>query len=315
MFKRPSASVLLCVLVAACGGGGGSDNSPTPVVGGATADNPAPPSTDTGNPPTQPTAPTAPEPTDPDEPDPAPAPAPAPAPTPSPTPSPAPEPPLPPVAGPGPGPAPAPAPAPAPGPSPTPVRLSALVTVAPEDGATISGIVPLEVRGTGMVRVELLAEIGGNPATYGRFTVSPDGTVAAFGMDTREMPNGPVIPLRILAYDKPDFSPGLISTTAMAGRRWIVRNGVTPKSRTEIRPTDAGCHPSILNFQREYDLTGVFEESVDHGIRWESIIRWPTRGAQISFSWSKALGDPSCTIVYTQGEPQAGNTALFKDLL
>lgn len=107
--------------------------------------------------------------------------------------------------------------------TPTPSVLSATVTQAPEDGARyLSGTVRLEVQGSGMRNVELLAETGYVPR-LGSFNVSADGTSAHFDLNTRLIPNGG-IKLRISAFDKPAGTSGTREVVAMPARTWIVGN-------------------------------------------------------------------------------------------
>ncbi len=100
--------------------------------------------------------------------------------------------------------------------------LTAALTSAPEDGARLSGIVRLEVSGSGMRNVELLTESGYSPR-LGRFDVSGDGRSASLDFDTSMIPNGGAR-LRISAFDAPAGTSGASEVIAMPPRLWLIRN-------------------------------------------------------------------------------------------
>jgi hypothetical protein len=108
----------------------------------------------------------------------------------------------------------------------------ATVTVAPADGATINGTVPLQVAGKSMVRVELLPPTGNAPV-LGSFSVSPDGTLASLQFDTGTLPNG-VLLSRISAFDQPAGTTAN-EAVAMPARTWILMNDPEP-TVTQIPP-------------------------------------------------------------------------------
>src|SRR5207237_290297 len=103
-----------------------------------------------------------------------------------------------------------------------PAGFTAAVTVAPAEGATVSGIVVLEVRGSGMANVELLPATGYTPK-YGVFTIPDNGTVAQLNFDTRTLTNGP-IQVRISAFNRPAGDPTASEIVAMPVRTWNINN-------------------------------------------------------------------------------------------
>jgi hypothetical protein len=159
---------------------------------------------------------------------------PAPDPTPSPSPSPAP--------GSGRSPSPSPSPVPSPDPdvgAPTPIldpdptptpdnpaAFAAQVTEAPADGATVDGIVRLEIEGSNIQNAELLPATGYEP-TYGQFTIAPDGNSAILNFNTTTLPDGP-IKVRISAFNRPAGDSGASEIIAMPARTWDIQNNTSP---------------------------------------------------------------------------------------
>ena len=112
-------------------------------------------------------------------------------------------------------------------PPPTTVPISATVTTAPADGASLSNTVRLEVRGNAIENAELLPPGGYTPA-LGVFTVSADKTMAWLDFDTRTLPNG-TLRARISAFDRPAGSTGATEVIAMPVRSWLLRNEPPPE--------------------------------------------------------------------------------------
>ncbi|HYC42787.1 MAG TPA: DUF4214 domain-containing protein [Noviherbaspirillum sp.] len=100
--------------------------------------------------------------------------------------------------------------------------FSAAIAVAPADGAAISGVVRLEVRGTGLVNVELLPSSGYEPL-YARFSVS-EGRLATLDLDSRRLPDGPIA-VRVAAFNVAAGGSGR-EITAMPTRTWHVSNSL-----------------------------------------------------------------------------------------
>ncbi|HJV79931.1 DUF4214 domain-containing protein, partial [Noviherbaspirillum sp.] len=91
-----------------------------------------------------------------------------------------------------------------------PPPLAVTLVKASPDGATLSGVVEIEVQGTGMENVELLPESGYTPV-LARFAVSADKTVARLSFDTRNLPNA-LFRVRISAFD---VAPGNFGATEL----------------------------------------------------------------------------------------------------
>jgi hypothetical protein len=90
--------------------------------------------------------------------------------------------------------------------------LVASISQAPAHTASVSGVVRLEVTGTGMANVELLPAVGYAPV-FGRFAVSADGTSAVLDWDTRYVVEG-FAAYRISAFDRPAGSAGAAEVVA-----------------------------------------------------------------------------------------------------
>lgn len=100
--------------------------------------------------------------------------------------------------------------------------FSSEISVAPEDGSEIRGVVRLEVRGAQMENVELLPASGYEPK-YGIFNISEDKSIAWLDLDTARLPNGP-IEVRVSAFDVPAGRPGAQEIIAMPARTWSIDN-------------------------------------------------------------------------------------------
>ena len=100
--------------------------------------------------------------------------------------------------------------------------FSASVTSVPAEGATVNGVVPLEVRGSGIANVELLPPTGYSPKA-GVFEIGENGTVARLNFDTRGLPDG-LLQLRISAFNRPAGDPTSAEVVAMPPRTWNVKN-------------------------------------------------------------------------------------------
>lgn len=100
--------------------------------------------------------------------------------------------------------------------------LIAETTLAPINGAIITGIVRLEVVGWNMRNVELLPPTGYRPV-YARFTVSEDGRSAFVDFDTRTVPNG-ALDVRISAFNRFIGDPEAREFVALRPHTWFVLN-------------------------------------------------------------------------------------------
>ena len=101
--------------------------------------------------------------------------------------------------------------------------LTAAVKSAPTEGTTVSGIVHLEIQGSGIVNAELLPASGYTPR-LGVFNVSADRTRAWLDFDTRSLPDG-VRDVRVSAYNVTAGQPRSREVIAMPPRQWNVANG------------------------------------------------------------------------------------------
>lgn len=111
-------------------------------------------------------------------------------------------------------------------PASSPAPITATVSAAPADGATISNTVRLEIRSNSIENAELLPPDAYAPR-LGLFTVSADKTMAWLDFDTRTLPNGTLL-ARISAFDRPAGAAGATEVVAMSTRRWLLRNNPPP---------------------------------------------------------------------------------------
>jgi hypothetical protein len=100
--------------------------------------------------------------------------------------------------------------------------LIAEATVAPLNGAIITGIVRLEVVGWNMRNVQLLPPTGYSPV-YANFIVSEDGRAALVDFDTRTVPNG-ALDVRISAFNRFISDPNGREFVALRPHTWYVLN-------------------------------------------------------------------------------------------
>jgi hypothetical protein len=106
----------------------------------------------------------------------------------------------------------------------------AQTSMAPADGAALSGIVRIEVSGNELANVELLPASGYLPR-YGVFNITADKTVAWLDLDTSRLPNGPLA-VRVSAFDKAAGQPGAREIVAMSARTWNINNAAPPANFT-----------------------------------------------------------------------------------
>lgn len=103
--------------------------------------------------------------------------------------------------------------------------LTATLAAAPAAGATVSGTIRLEVRGTRIANAELLPAQGYTPR-MGTFNVSADRTVAWLDLDSRSIPDG-ARDVRISVFNVTEGQPNAQETVVMPARRWNFVNGAT----------------------------------------------------------------------------------------
>lgn len=140
-----------------------------------------------------------------------------------------------------------------------PAALSAKLSAAPENGATISGTRRLEVRGTGLANVELLPPTGYSPK-HGIFNVSADRTYAWLDLDTRSLPDG-AHNVRISAFNVTAGQSGAKEIVVMPSRRWNVRNGTDPNFTTQLLM--APLHGEMISGKVRLDISGSGLQNVE----------------------------------------------------
>lgn len=167
-----------------------------------------------------------------------------------------------------------------------PMPFSAEVSMAPDNGEEISGIVRLEVRGAQMVNVELLPESGYTPK-HGVFEVSEDGRMAWLDLDTSRLPNGPAV-MRISAFNVAAGQSGAQEIVAMPARTWNIDNSDSAPSEpfsasVSAAPADGATVSGVIRLKiRGNGITnaellpatgysprlGVFNVSTDKTYAW-----------------------------------------------
>lgn len=142
--------------------------------------------------------------------------------------------------------------------APLPPGFTAAVTSAPADGAVVSGIARLEIRGSGIANAELLPATGYTPR-LATFNVSPDRTMAWLDLDTRTLPDG-VRDVRISAYNVTEGQAGASEAIAMPARRWTVSNGTGAYTATV---TMAPAHGEIISGTVRLEVRGSGMKNVE----------------------------------------------------
>lgn len=132
--------------------------------------------------------------------------------------------------------------------------FTASVSMAPAAGATLSGIVRIEVRGYDMQNVELLPASGYTPR-LGVFNITGDKTIAWLDLDTTRLPNGP-IDMRISAFNVPAGQPGAVEIVAMPARTWTISNAVPPASTFTAAVTSAPADGATVSGITHLELHG-----------------------------------------------------------
>ena len=127
-------------------------------------------------------------------------------------------------------------------------------TVAPSNGATLSGIVRLELRGNEMANVELLPGSGYMPR-YGVFNITGDRTVAWLDLDTTRLPNGPVS-MRVSAFNVSAGQPGAVEIVAMPTRTWNINNAIPPAASFTASVVTAPADGAVVSGITRLELRG-----------------------------------------------------------
>lgn len=137
--------------------------------------------------------------------------------------------------------------------------FAASVTTAPVNGAVVSGITRLEVRGSGIVNAELLPATGYAPK-LGVFNVSSDRATAWLDFDSRSLPDG-VRDVRISAYNAAEGQSGAAEIVAMPARRWDFRNGSAASFTSTV--TMAPVHGEIVSGRTRLEVRGSGMKNVE----------------------------------------------------
>lgn len=125
---------------------------------------------------------------------------------------------------------------------------------APADGAVISGVVRIQVRGIDMANVELLPS-GSYTPIHGKFIVTGDQTLAWLDFDTRKLPNGP-LPVRVSAFDAPAGQPGR-EIVAMQARTWTINNTGTLPAGFAATLTSAPANGAVVSGITRLEVSGT----------------------------------------------------------
>jgi hypothetical protein len=192
-----------------------------------------------------------------------------------------------------------------------PSPFTAGLVSAPAPGAAVSGIVHLEVQGSGMVNVELLPANGSTPK-LGVFNVSGDRTSASLDLDSRSLPDGPV-DVRISAFNVTEGQPGAQEIIVMPARQWDIRNGAGFTARVAMAPPSSSTISGVARLEvrgtgmRNVELLpasgytprlGVFNVSADGTFAWLDFetAKWNglSLDARIS-AFNVAAGQPGAT--------------------
>jgi predicted Rdx family selenoprotein len=144
-----------------------------------------------------------------------------------------------------------------------PATFTAAVSAAPADGAVVSGIIHLELHGSGIVNAELLPESGYTPR-LGVFNVSADRSTATLDFDTRSLPDG-VTAVRISAFNTTAGQPGSTEIVAMPVRHWNFSNGKAqpPAVPFTASVTIAPPHGEVLSGVSVLEVRGTNLQNVE----------------------------------------------------
>jgi hypothetical protein len=132
--------------------------------------------------------------------------------------------------------------------------------MAPAEGATLNGIVRLEVSGNEMANVELLPANGYTPK-LGIFNLTGDKTRAWLDLDTTELPNGS-LNARISAFNVPAGQPGA-EIVAMRARTWTIGNATKPPTRFTAALVSAPDNGAAIRGTTRLEVRGSAIASVE----------------------------------------------------
>lgn len=130
----------------------------------------------------------------------------------------------------------------------------ARTSMAPAEGAALSGLVRIEIRGNELANVELLPASGYTPR-YGVFNITGDRTVAWLDLDTTRLPNGP-IGVRVSAFDVAAGQPGAREIVAMPARTWNINNAAPPSSAFSASVVTAPANGAVVSGITRLEVRG-----------------------------------------------------------
>ncbi|KRB85209.1 hypothetical protein ASE07_21120 [Noviherbaspirillum sp. Root189] len=125
---------------------------------------------------------------------------------------------------------------------------------APANGATVSGIVRIEINGNEIANAELLPASGYMPR-FGIFNITGDKTRAWLDLDTSSLPNGP-FNVRASAFNVPAGQPGALEIVAMSARTWNINNPVPPSGMFSATLTSAPADGGTISGITRLELRG-----------------------------------------------------------
>ncbi|WP_158598016.1 hypothetical protein [Noviherbaspirillum saxi] len=125
---------------------------------------------------------------------------------------------------------------------------------APANGASVSGVVRIEVSGNEMANVELLPGSGYMPR-YGVFNITGDKTRAWLDLDTTRLPNGP-FSVRASAFNTPAGEAGALEIVAMSARTWNINNAAPPSGSFSASLTSAPAPGAVVSGVMRLEIYG-----------------------------------------------------------
>jgi hypothetical protein len=131
----------------------------------------------------------------------------------------------------------------------------ASASMAPADGATLGGILRIEVHGNEMQNVELLPASGYLPR-LGVFNITGDKTLAWLDVDTTALPNGP-LGVRVSAFNVAAGQAGGTEIVAMSARTWNINNAAPRPTTFTAAATAAPANGAVVSGTIHLELHGT----------------------------------------------------------
>lgn len=132
--------------------------------------------------------------------------------------------------------------------------FTATLWAAPTAGATLSGLVRIEVHGYDMQNVELLPANAYLPR-LGVFNITGDRTVAWLDLDTTKLPNGP-LNVRVSAFDVSAGQAGAREIIVMPARTWNISNVASPATAFTATVTAAPANSATISGVTRLEVRG-----------------------------------------------------------